>query len=151
MSAIRYLDKVPRLPGTPVNVLVDAQYADDGRAIYEHYEQIRPLGAIDTEALDAILGEAVWVGEGSPWELPEAWTSGVEFWPTGETSFDGSSPLEVNRGLFFTIDRGLPWYPTWSEIREHLAGKQLAIVGRKGDITHADVLVACAAGRRWRP
>jgi hypothetical protein len=147
MTAIRYIAHIPR---PKRSILIDAQYADNGHATFEQYAEMVDETAVDHAALAELLDGAVWVGEGSPWQLPEHWATQINIWVTGERSFD-ATPLGNNKALAFTITNELPWYPTAETIRDHLHGKQLATLGARGDVTHADVLVAVAAGRTWRP
>jgi hypothetical protein len=152
MSAIRYLDEIPRLKGAKHRVLVNAEYNDRGDAVFEHYADVCDQGPVDLFAIEQLLeGDDVWVGEGSVWALPAGWDDGVEIFVTGITSFDGDQPVEVNRALAFMIGQQLPGYPSAGFIRSELKGKRLVIGGERGDITHADVLVAVAASREWKP
>jgi hypothetical protein len=117
----------------------------------ERHEPNPLAGQVDHDALAAELGEdAVWVGPGSKWALP--WEAGTGSFAVHDgLSVNTDDPEDLNRALAIAIRWSLPIYPTAHEIRSELAGKNLADFPYVRHPSHADVLLAVAAGKEYQP
>ncbi|MEP6477822.1 MAG: hypothetical protein ABJB03_00395 [Rhodoglobus sp.] len=125
-------DVIPRFPAI-VRHLVDAHYADNGSVSNEVWHDFKHprAGEVDEDRLQWLLGDAIWVGEGSAFALP---------WPA-----DTDEPLTDCLNLLEAIHKKLiPTYPGLDIIRTVLGGRNLATDIPLERPAHVDVLLAIA-------
>lgn len=110
-------------------------------------------GEVDLDQLNADLGDdTVWVGCGSAWDTPDGWEPGNGTFAIHDAlTVNTDDPETIARVYAKAIQWELPGFPTVGHIREALAGKNLAIDTPLSRPSHADVLLALAAGEPYQP
>ena len=162
-----YLPTIPVYPDT-IEQKTDIPQGEEGTDQPETVTIPHPhAGEIDYEQLQELIGDAIWVGPGSRWQLPWEYGTGPVALTGDLTIHTSDLPAipangdderlpaidgraDMNRGLTLAIRYALPIYPPLGDIRKALAGHDLADNISLEHPSHADVLLALANGRKYQ-